>query len=517
MNTTKQLIEQLEKLTNKKVILKENRNTLLYHSTDFQNAFNILKTGLIKNYESILKDSGNNPEEWYDDINYGKYIYTSPFMHDQNNFYGLSDLDVTFVIDASKLNKKKIKALGSDYEGGTIGISENIPLSKVTQVILHHKNKLFEQQLEEKGIKTSLQENTILKEVGEGNVTPYPYTMHKITNNWYEGRFTALDNEYDVQLQLSRADDNFLEISFTANYKTDETNQGDMYKVMSTITAICKEFLNDNPQVDEIVFEGKQKGNKNQRNSLYLSYIKKQLGSNWKIQTAGNIVLLTKENNLQENVDINRILSKTANKKYIGWQDWRKDHKEFSPMICNSGYCDVFATEFKKEYPEAIIFEASEEGLGHFFCKYKDKFYDAETPTGISDWKQLPYFKRWIQQEEKLPEVAEISILNRLDNEELRDYLQEKKMVGLKGKPKRFHLTPKNHKTISKPQALIDKCIKAGIKDKLDGVSLCELTIKEKGEEKKYYRVQTHRAGCPWYDSPESISIAHIKFIESTG
>jgi len=95
--------------------------------------------------------------------------------------------------------------------------------------------------------------------------------------------------------------------------------------------------------------------------------------------------------------------------------------------------------------------------------------------------------------------------------------LQEKQMVGPKGKPRRFHLTPKNHITISKPQALIDKCIKAGIKKDLDGVSLCELTIKEKGEEKKYYKVFTHRAGCPWYDSPESISIEHIKFIASTG
>lgn len=97
-----------------------------------------------------------------------------------------------------------------------------------------------------------------------------------------------------------------------------------------------------------------------------------------------------------------------------------------------------------------------------------------------------------------------------------KETLQEKMLVGPKGHPKRLHWTKGNHETIEKPQTLIDKCIKAGCKDKLDGVSL--VRIKTKETEGGYaYAVQTHRATCPWYDSPESISIKHIKFIESTG
>ena len=49
---------------------------LLYHSTDDINAINILKSGEIKTYESILK--ATNPSEWYDDPNYGKFMFDFP-------------------------------------------------------------------------------------------------------------------------------------------------------------------------------------------------------------------------------------------------------------------------------------------------------------------------------------------------------------------------------------------------------------------------------------------------------
>ena len=103
---TKYLIEQLEKLSGKKVVLRENKQfSLLYHSTDISNAINILKSGEIKTYENILRNNNQNPEDWYDDPNYGKFVYVSDFPHNENNYYGLSDLGVTFVIDSNKINK----------------------------------------------------------------------------------------------------------------------------------------------------------------------------------------------------------------------------------------------------------------------------------------------------------------------------------------------------------------------------------------------------------------------------
>ena len=102
-----------------------NENTfngkLLYHSTDDTNAINILKSGEIKTYENILKAINQDPSEWYDDPNYGKFVYVSDFPHDESNYYGLSDLDVTFVIDSNRIKNKMIQADRS-YEGGTISV-----------------------------------------------------------------------------------------------------------------------------------------------------------------------------------------------------------------------------------------------------------------------------------------------------------------------------------------------------------------------------------------------------------
>ena len=132
-----------------------NENTfngkLLYHSTDDTNAINILKSGEIKTYESILKATNQDPSEWYDDPNYGKFVYVSDFPHDENNYYGLSDLDVTFVIDSTKIKHEIIQADRS-YEGGTISIKGNIPLSAVINVIIHNSNENLIKLLDNKNI-----------------------------------------------------------------------------------------------------------------------------------------------------------------------------------------------------------------------------------------------------------------------------------------------------------------------------------------------------------------------------
>jgi hypothetical protein len=60
----------------------------------------------IKTYENILKTTNQAPSDWYDDPNYGKFVYVSDFPHDESNYYGLSDLDVTFVIDSNKIKHK---------------------------------------------------------------------------------------------------------------------------------------------------------------------------------------------------------------------------------------------------------------------------------------------------------------------------------------------------------------------------------------------------------------------------
>lgn len=129
---------------------------LLYHSTDNTNAINILKSGEIKTYENVLKTANQEPSEWYDDPNYGKFVYVSDFPHNESNYYGLSDLDITFVIDSNKITHKMTQANRS-YEGGTISIKGNIPLSAVIKVIVYTPNKNLIKLLQTKQIKYSIE------------------------------------------------------------------------------------------------------------------------------------------------------------------------------------------------------------------------------------------------------------------------------------------------------------------------------------------------------------------------
>lgn len=141
-------------------LLKEDKEfkkgSLVYHSTDIQNASNILKSGEIKTYEDILKSSNQNPEDWYEDPNYGKFVYVSDFPHDNNNFYGLGDLDITFVIDSNKIKHKMTQA-DKSYEGGTIFVQGNIPITAITKAILHKPDENLIKLLNNKKIKFEIQ------------------------------------------------------------------------------------------------------------------------------------------------------------------------------------------------------------------------------------------------------------------------------------------------------------------------------------------------------------------------
>lgn len=133
------------------------KNKLLYHSTDILNAINILKTGEIKTYENILKATNQNPDDWYDDPEYGKYVYVSDFPHNKNNYYGLSDLDVTFVIDSNKI-KHKMHQADRNYEGGTISVKGNIPLSAVKKAIIYKTDNRLINELMNKNIKYEIKD-----------------------------------------------------------------------------------------------------------------------------------------------------------------------------------------------------------------------------------------------------------------------------------------------------------------------------------------------------------------------
>jgi hypothetical protein len=104
--------------------------------------------------------------------------------------------------------------------------------------------------------------------------------------------------------------------------------------------------------------------------------------------------------------DITRILKRTGDEQDLYVKDW----DEFTPELCNDGFCDIFAEKFREEYPGAELWQTSAStspwGFGHTWVKYKDKFYDAETPNGVKDWRDLPYIQKLYQVSKEYPEDA---------------------------------------------------------------------------------------------------------------
>jgi len=155
---SKEIRDMIDKVKSFNQFVNENQfnGKPLYHSTDITNAINILRSGEIKTYENILKATNQDPSDWYDDPNYGKFVYVSDFPHDENNYYGLSDLDVTFVIDSTKI-KHKMHQADRSYEGGTISVEGNIPLNAVVNVLIYNPDENLIKLLDTKKMKYSIE------------------------------------------------------------------------------------------------------------------------------------------------------------------------------------------------------------------------------------------------------------------------------------------------------------------------------------------------------------------------
>lgn len=70
---------------------------------------------------------------------------------------------------------------------------------------------------------------------------------------------------------------------------------------------------------------------------------------------------------------------------------------ELSPDVINNGFCADFACAVQERIRSARI--VSDEDLGrdeytHTFVQLGGRFYDAESPSGVDDWRNLPIFGR---------------------------------------------------------------------------------------------------------------------------
>lgn len=81
---------------------------------------------------------------------------------------------------------------------------------------------------------------------------------------------------------------------------------------------------------------------------------------------------------------------------------------KMSPQAINNGWCWVFAHGLAKKLgPEAEVLSTTPmDGVfsGHSVVKYRGKYYDAESPNGVVDPRDLHYSKRIYQSAKDDPE-----------------------------------------------------------------------------------------------------------------
>ena len=138
----------------------------------------------------------------------------------------------------------------------------------------------------------------ILKEIGEGTATPYKWkkvftkedtvffafktdqgTSYKVAlENYVYEDFHEDNKEYPaIEVSFGIVPKNMsINIMFNASIVS---NKGEMYRVMSTIVDIIKDYIKRNDNIKAIIYEPiKKEGEKGfKRNDLYMAFIKKQI------------------------------------------------------------------------------------------------------------------------------------------------------------------------------------------------------------------------------------------------
>jgi hypothetical protein len=90
-----------------------------------------------------------------------------------------------------------------------------------------------------------------------------------------------------------------------------------------------------------------------------------------------------------------------------------KDWDTFGGKECNNGFCDIFAKNLAKHLPGSKILSTEDprnETLGHVWVEYQGKYFDAETPNGVSSWRDLPWMKEFYSKVGSYP--TDIETLN---------------------------------------------------------------------------------------------------------
>jgi hypothetical protein len=133
-----------------------------------------------------------------------------------------------------------------------------------------------------------------VNEIGEIKLQPYSWTKtrQKFDSKYYYFdyyyRFTTEDGDnYQVTIYHDPAE-RMWNVSFLANQEkggkfSDIINKGKLFKVMSTVVNIVKDFINEEDPKEIEIVPTKNDEEDNRRFEMYLQYIKKNAPTNYRI------------------------------------------------------------------------------------------------------------------------------------------------------------------------------------------------------------------------------------------
>jgi hypothetical protein len=113
--------------------------------------------------------------------------------------------------------------------------------------------------------------------------------------------YTGLMDKYDISQSKSK-NEYYLGVVFgnkvgNKEFNTLDTNRGEQYRIMATVTKILKDYVSQHPEVVEIVYEPVKSGPSDQgREKLYKAYVEKNLPDWSYTKDSHNHVYLRKPN-----------------------------------------------------------------------------------------------------------------------------------------------------------------------------------------------------------------------------
>lgn len=136
-------------------------------------------------------------------------------------------------------------------------------------------------------------------EIGDSSSKKYKYKLNGKFDNMSEfGKrlYATFKTESGLEYTLTVININsFLDVDFTADGEYDETNKGEMFKIMATVVDVIETILNTNNDIRGIRYEPKSKGTDkgNGRDRLYRIFMEKsikRLGKSIKFVQQGGTV-----------------------------------------------------------------------------------------------------------------------------------------------------------------------------------------------------------------------------------